>query len=161
MYCTLIRHMSCLGYSWCWLIDDFFVYAKENVKRQKKMTQWTHRAGHDSRLILKACSTLGAMQRLMTLENDGKLLFEICSYAYFQLYLHGDVQCFKLWLSRSTKILQPKQDFQCLAKKTKSDPFTLMLLLSKGYLILEGSLNLVPLPTKGAKSLPWAEPEKQ
>ena len=50
------------------------------------MTQWTHRAGHDSRLILKACSTLGAMQRLMTLENDGKLLFEIRCYAYFQLY---------------------------------------------------------------------------
>ena len=124
---------------------------------KKKMTQWTHRAGHGSRLILKACSTLGAMQRLMTLENDGKLLFEICSYAYFQLYLHGDVQCFKLWLSRSTKILQPKQDFQCLAKKTKSDPFTLMLLLSKGYLILEGSLNLVPLPTKGAKSLPLTD----
>ena len=49
------------------------------------MTQWTHRAGHDSRLILKACSSLGAMQRLMTLENDGKLLFEIRCYAYFQL----------------------------------------------------------------------------
>jgi hypothetical protein len=29
--------------------------------------------------------------------------------------------------------------------------------MNKGDLISEGILNLVPLPTKGAKSLPWAE----
>ena len=56
---------------------------------------------------------------------------------------------------RWTKIVQPKPDFHCLAKKKKkqlwtkikSNPYLLML-LSK-----EGSLHLVPLPTTGAKSL--------
>ena len=91
---VLFRLYMVLTYRW------LLCLCQGKCHEAKKMTQWTHRAGHDSRLILKACSTLGAMQRLMTLENDGKLLFEICSYAYFQLYLHGEVQCFKSWLSR-------------------------------------------------------------
>ena len=50
------------------------------------MTQWTHAAWLEANFEnAGACPRLTAMQRLMTLENDGKLLFKIRCYAYTQL----------------------------------------------------------------------------